>query len=61
MTKPRRLAVSAAGGEVVIAAYDVEIECPCSKSGDYGKAWIRLTPEEALLLARQLLDAASSL
>ena len=54
--------VSAAGGEVVIAAYDVEIECPCSgEGGDYGKAWIRLAPEEALLLARQLLDAASSL
>jgi len=53
--------VSAADSEVVIALCDVEVECPCSKSGDYGKAWIRLAPEEALLLARQLLDAASSL
>ena len=59
MTKPRRLAVSAAGGEVVVAAYDVEVECPCSgEGGDYGKAWIRLAPDEALELARQLASLA---
>jgi len=54
-----RWEISAADGEVVIKVYGAEVECPCSgEGGDYGKAWIRLAPEEALELARQLASLA---